>query len=119
MQKRLANGVNLMIKDENGHKILLFDQNVRALDLEPLEATQIGASLYRSRNTVVYPVVVHLLETGFFNVPRTFKEVADAVHKENPAIRANSVIMVLRILHGKALLSRTGKRRNYQYKKAK
>ena len=119
MNLQLANGVKVTVREENGNKVLLFDQSVRALDLEPTEAAQIGASLYRSKNTIVFPVVVRLMETGFFNHPRTFKEVVGAVHGENPTIRANSVIMVLRILISKGLLSRTGKRRSYLYRKAK
>lgn len=118
MHMKLANGVDLKIRSEGEHRCLVFDQNVRVLDLEPREATKIGASLYRAKNSVVYPTVVRLMESGFFNTPRAFKEIASAIRKENPEMRANSVVMVLRILCGKGLLTRTGKRRNYTYKKA-
>jgi len=119
MRMRLANGVDLTIREDEGHKVLIFSQNVRALDLEPNEATHIGASLYRSKNSVVFPNVVRLLEAGFFDTPKTFKEIGEAIHRESPEVRSNSVVMVLRILCGKGLLSRTGKRCNYVYKKAK
>jgi hypothetical protein len=119
LHMRLANGVDITIRSDGEHRLLLFDQNVKVLDLEPKEATQIGASLYRAKSSVVYPVVVGLVETGFFDTPRTFREVANAARKENPSLKGNSVVMVLRILCAKGLLSRTGKRRNYVYKKTK
>jgi hypothetical protein len=118
MEVKLANGVTVRISEDEGQKLLVFDQNVRAMALAPNEAAQIGASLYRSRKTSVFPAMMRLVEKGFFDRPQVFPEIRKAIHTICPDAKPSGLTMSLKALVGKRILIRTGDRRSYAYKKA-
>ncbi len=119
MYLKLANGVTVAIREDEGQKVLVFDQNVRAIALEPEEATQIGASLYRSKNTVILPNLVHLIESRFFDQARTFTDIRKELTKGVPNAKSSSLVMALNSLVAKQILIRSGKRGEFVYKKSK
>jgi hypothetical protein len=117
MQLKLANGVTVSIREDEGTKLLVFDHNVRAIALESTEATRIGALLYRSKNSVIFPTLVSLVESGFFDQPRTFVDVRNTMRSLNPNTKLSSLSMALSKLHEKKILSRTGNQRQYVYRR--
>jgi len=112
---RVSSGVRVSINEDQGTKVLVFDQPVRALSLEPEEAAKIGASLYRDKRSAILPNLVTLVESGFFNTPRSFVEIRGALEELCPKVRPSSVVMSLATLNHKHIIRRTGKRRNYMY----
>lgn len=115
MRLKVASGVRVSVTEDEGNKLLAFDQNVRAIALEPTEAARIGASLYRSKRMSVFPRLVSLVESGFFKQHRTFTEVRKTVKSLEPNIKSPALTMALRSFCNKGILSRVGRRRNYMY----
>jgi hypothetical protein len=115
---KLSNGVRVSVREDEGNKLVVFDQNVRSISLEPQEASRLGASLYRSDSESIIPVLARLAESGFFDAPRSLPEIRDQVRQTCPELRGNSLIMALRRLSDKHVLGRTGKRRHYLYSRA-
>ncbi len=118
MEMKLTNGVRVSILDEEGQKVVKFDQPVRVIELDPREATHIGASLYRSKRITLLPYLLNLAETGFFETPRSFGEVKSKLSQLNIKATSGTVTMCLAALVNKGLLARTGKRRSYAYASA-
>jgi hypothetical protein len=118
MEMKLGNGVRVSILDEEGQKVVKFDQPVRVIELDLREASHIGASLYRSKRITLLPYLLNLAESGFFATPRTFGEVKSKLSQLNIKATSGAVTMCLVALVNKRLLSRTGKRRNYAYESA-
>lgn len=103
------------VSEDQGNKLLVFDQPVRTLSLDPVEAAKIGASLYRDKRAAIFQSLVSLVESGFFDTPRSFVEVRGALEELCPKVRPSSVVMSLATLCHKHIIRRTGKRRNYMY----
>jgi len=118
MKIKLVNGVTVSVSDEEGQKVLKFDQPVRVIALDPTEASYIGASLYRSKRITLLPHLVSLVELGFFRTPRTFRDVKTELTRLNLKATSGTVTMCLAALVHKGVLSRTGKRRHYAYASA-
>ncbi len=117
MNLKVSSGVRISIGEDQGTKVMIFDQPVRTLSLEPDEAAKIGASLYRDKRSAIFPSLVTLVESGFFDEPRTLVEIRSALKSFSPNLRPSSVVMSLTTLCHKRIINRTGKRRNYRYKR--
>jgi hypothetical protein len=118
LELKLANGIKISVSEDEGMKLLKFDQPVRAIALVPDEATRLGASLYRSKRIVLLPALLKLLEAHFFDKPRSFGEIRTALTALNLSVKSSSLTMALSTLHRKKFLSRTGKPRAYVYARA-
>jgi hypothetical protein len=118
MNLRLANGVNVVVTDVEGKKMVIFDRNVRLLGLEAQEARQIGISLYRAKKGTVTPLLMQLVESGFLSKPRSFPEIRHKIMRGNPRIRPSSLMMGLQALLDNGIISRSGKQGTYTYAKA-
>lgn len=117
MKLMTESGVRVAVQEHDGRRVLSFDQPVRAIELSQQEAVHIGASLYRARKIPVFPNMVKLLESDFFNRQRTFLEIRKAIQKDRPDARPNSITMSLKLFCTKQILERTGSRRRYLYRK--
>jgi len=117
MELKLANGVKVGIVDEEGSKVLRFNEPVRVLALTPNEASKIGVSLNRSKRATVLPALNELIESKFLDTPRSLPEIRGETTKLNPSVKPSGLVMALNALSAKAVLKRSGKQGNYTYRR--
>ena len=117
MNMRVMSGVRVSVTEDQGTKVLAFDQPVRTISLEPQEAARIGASLYRDKRAKLFSALVNLVESGFLDEPKSFAEIRLSLQHDLPNLRSSSVVMSLATLCRKGVIERSGKRRNYRYVK--
>jgi hypothetical protein len=116
MELKLASGVKVGVTDDEGNKVLRFNEPVRAVALTPEEASKIGVSLNRSKRLRVLPTLSDLIESGFLDKPKSFPEIRKEMIKLNPSVKASSLTMALVLMTQKRILTRSGKPGSYTYR---
>ena len=118
MELKLASGVKVGVTNDEGNKVLSFNEPVRIVALTPIEASKIGLSLNHSKKSSVLPTLVEVIESGYLNDPRSLPQVRKQVTRLNPKVRSNSLTMALTSMVKTGVLTRSGKRGCYAYRRS-
>jgi hypothetical protein len=115
MELKLASGVKVDVVNDEGNKVLRFNEPVRVVALTPIEASKIGVSLNRSKKSTVLPALAEVIESGFLNESKSLPQVRKEVAKLNPDVKGSSLTMALTSMVRTGILKRSGKRGCYAY----
>jgi hypothetical protein len=118
LELKLASGVKLGIADDEGNKVIRFNQPVKVVALTLDEASRVGVTLNRSRRLVILPTLIDLVETGFLDKPKSLPQIREELTKLNIKMKGSSLPMALNGLARKHVLIRNGKLGFYTYRKA-
>jgi hypothetical protein len=105
----------MTVSNDENSKIISFDRPVSSIELSYEEMQHLAYSLLRNGNSKLSENLRSLLESGFFNQPRTFVEVRSAINEQGITVRSASLHVLVNDLVEKGILSRDGKRRMFTY----
>ncbi len=109
-------GVKVKVEHgDNGSRLVMFSRPVKVLELSTEEATTVGSSLIRDRQTVLTPSLRALKQAGFFRKPRSFAEIKKELRERGLKIKSTSLNMALVKLVDRQEVARTGKTGSYLY----
>jgi hypothetical protein len=115
MRLRTCSGPIMAVSNDENAKIISFDRPVSSIELSYEEAQHLANSLLRNGNSRLSENLRGLLESGFFNQPRTFVEIRSNINEQGITVRSASLHVLVNGLVEKGILLRDGKRRMFTY----
>jgi hypothetical protein len=115
LRLKTSSGVGILVREGENDKLISFDRQVSTVELSYPEARHLAYSLVRNGGRLSEKLR-QMVESGFFQFPRSFADIRLAFQEEGIAVRSASVHVLVNGLVERGILLRDGKRRAYTYR---